>query len=145
MQTMSPGWGRVVRLAALAGVLAVALVIPIPALSDHGRERVSAEVSERLPGWRIDRLDPSWEGAYTVVTSCAGRQLGFQFVPGHGLAPEDAWVLPTDGYSRLRLTELSDDDRFLVWYASAERQPAYSCGQELALRGIMSAGERTYD
>ena len=145
MPTMSPWWGTVVRLAALAGVLAVALVIPVPALSDHGRERVGAEVSERLPGWRIDRLDPSWEGAYTVVTSCAGYQLGFQFVPGHGLTPDAAWVLPNDAYARLRLAELSDDRISLIWYASAAQVATYSCGEELALREFMSRGDRIYD
>src|SRR5574338_958423 len=77
---------------ALLGALAVALTAPMPSVPDDDLTTVRAEVADRLPGWRVDRLEPSWEGGYTVVTSCAGLELDFQLVPDHGLPAEDAWV-----------------------------------------------------
>lgn len=117
---------------ALAVALAVALTAPMPSVPDDGLTTVRAEVADRLPGWRVDRLEPSWEGAYTVVTSCAGLQLDFQLVPGHGLPPEDAWVQPSDAYARARLRAVSDHWRYLVWYRDPVHPRSLSCSDELA-------------
>lgn len=117
---------------ALAAALAVALTAPMPSVPDDGLTTVRAEVADRLPGWRVDRLEPSWEGAYTVVTSCAGLQLDFQLVPGHGLPPEDAWVQPSDAYARARLRAVSDHWRYLVWYRDPVHPRSLSCSDELA-------------
>ena len=70
-------------LGALAATFLIAFLAPVPALPDVGKADVRAEVSERLPGWTIQKLDRSWEGAYTVVTTCAGKEVSFQWVPGH--------------------------------------------------------------
>ncbi len=86
----------------------------------------------RLPGWTIQRLERSWEGAYTVVTLCAGRQIGFQLVPGHGLPADDAWIQPNDAYSRERLVGISDHWRYLVWYDDPALVSSLSCEEELA-------------
>ena len=107
------------RLAACA----IALNIPSPSLPAVGRAAVLTLVSERLPGWTIQRLDPSWEGGYTVVTSCAGKEVAFQFVPGHGLPAEDAWLHPSNEYARQRLTVVSDHWRYLLWRADPRRRP----------------------
>ena len=42
--------------------------------------------------------------------------LGFQLVPGHGLAPGDAWLHPEDRYAE-RLGSISDSLRSLIWFA----------------------------
>jgi hypothetical protein len=124
---------------ALIGSFAIALVIPIPSLPDVGRAGVRAEVRERMPGWTIHRLAPSWEGGYTVVTSCAGRQVAFQFVPGHGLPADDAWLQPSNGYARERLAHLSDHWRYLVWRANPVKPEALSCNDEVArIDGLMN-------
>src|SRR5918992_5524942 len=99
----------------LAAVFLLALTMPIPALPDAGRAGVRAEVANRLPGWSVQRIDPSWEGAYSVVTSCAGRELSFQFVPGHGLPRDDAWIQPHNSFTRARLGRTSDHSRYLLW------------------------------
>ena len=91
-----PPWRAGAPFLALAGVLAFSLTVPIPTVPDDARAAVMHAVRTRLPGWRIERLDRSWEGAYTVVTLCAGREIGFQLVPGHGLPAEDAWIQPND-------------------------------------------------
>lgn len=119
----------------LAGVLAGALLVPVPTTPDAAQATVRSEVRERLPGWRIDRVTPSWENAYTVVASCEGLQIGFQFVPGHGLPADDAWIQPNDAYARDRLWEVSDSRRFLVWYGERRRPQRLSCHQELARLG----------
>jgi hypothetical protein len=80
-------------LASLAGAFLFALTVPIPTLPDAGRAEVRAELADRLPGWSVHRLEPSWENAYVVVTSCAGRDLAFQFIPGHGLPRDDAQLV----------------------------------------------------
>ena len=119
-------------LAALAGVLVLGLTAPIPAVSDDARETVVQEVRTRLPGWTIHRVARSWEGAYTVVMQCAGREVGFQLIPGHGLPAEDAWVQPNDAYSRERLAAVSDHWRHLVWYENPAAMSSLSCEDELA-------------
>lgn len=119
----------------LAGVLAGALLIPIPVLSDEGRAEVRREVRSRLPGWAIAQVDPSWEGAYTVVATCAEHEIGFQLVPGHGLPLDDAWIQPNDAYARDRLSEVSDNRRYLVWYGERLRPDQLSCREELARSG----------
>jgi len=121
--------------ASLVAAFAIALIIPIPSMPDVGRAAVRAEVGERLPGWRIQRLDPSWEGAYTVVTRCAGKEVSFQFVPGHGLPSEDAWIQPSNDYARARLSRLSDHWRYLLWRARPTSPAALSCADELARNG----------
>ena len=119
-------------LVALAGVLALSLTVPIPAVSDDARETVVQEVRTRLPGWTIQRVARSWEGGYTVVTHCAGREVGFQLIPGHGLPAEDSWVQPNDPYSRERLAAVSDHWRYLVWYDDPAIMSSLSCQEELA-------------
>lgn len=119
----------------LAGVLAGALLVPIPVMSDEGRSAVRREVRSRLPGWAIQQIDPSWEGAYTVVATCAGHEIGFQLVRGHGLPLDDAWIQPNDAYARDRLAEVSDNRRYLVWYGERLRPDQLSCREELARSG----------
>lgn len=141
----SPRWRAAVGTLGLAAVLAGALTVPIPAASDTGRDAVRREVRYRLPGWEVQRIDPSWEGAYTVVTTCAGLELGFQYVRGHGLAPEDAWIQPNDAYSRQRLRSLSDHWRYLVWYSERRQADRLSCHEELARLGEPPAVPRIFD
>lgn len=128
-------WRSAAGVLALAAVLPGALLVPIPSFPDDGRVEVRRDVRSRLPGWRIQRIDPSWEGAYTVVATCADHEIGFQLVRGHGLAPDDAWIQPNDGYARERLAELSDNRRFLVWYGERLRPGQLSCREELARLG----------
>lgn len=130
---------------ALAGVLALSLTIPIPSFPDRGEAAVVRVIGKRLPGWTVERINRSWEGAYSVVTVCAGRQVGFQYVPGHGLAPEDAWLQPTDLYSRERLASISDHWRHLVWYDEPAMVDSLSCQEELAGRGDTALDRAEYD
>lgn len=130
---------------ALLAALGVALLVPIPSLPDGGRADVRAQVAERLPGWTIQRLDPSWEGAYTVVTRCAGLEVDFQFVPGHGLPSRDAWLHPSDAYARARLGDLSDSRRYLIWREDPRRVQALSCPEQLARIGESQPPERPLD
>lgn len=118
--------------ASLAAVFLVALAAPIPAVPDAGRAAVRAEVRDRLPGWTVNRLDPSWEGAYTVVTSCAGRDISFQFVPGHGLPMDDAWIQPTNRYARARLAVTSDHRNYLLWREGELDPSRLACVEEVA-------------
>lgn len=138
-------WRAPAVIAVLLGAFGTALVIPIPAVTDIGRAAVHAEVRERLPGWTIQRLDPSWEGAYTVVTSCAGKRVGFQFVPGHGLPGRDAWLHPSNGYARTLLSSVSDHRRYLLWRTDPAEPGALSCESELARSGDLSARDRILD
>jgi hypothetical protein len=108
-------------------------------LPNAARAEVLASVEHRLPGWSIVRTRSSWEGAWTVVAACGGLQLGFQWVPGHGLSPGDAWLHPEDQYARTRLAVISDDRRFLVWFREPLRPRALSCSQELARTGSRRA------
>jgi hypothetical protein len=119
-------------LAMLAALFVIALLAPLPDMPNAARARVIDTVSERLPGWRIVRTQTSWEGAWTVVAACGGRHIGFQMVPGHGLPPGYAWLHPADEYARLRLTTISDDSRFLVWYPDPLDDRQLDCRQELA-------------
>lgn len=141
----SPRWRAVTGILALAGVLLGALTVPIPTASDTGRESVRREVRYRLPGWEVQRIDPSWEGAYTVVTTCAGLELGFQYVRGHGLGAEDAWIQPNDEYSRDRLRRVSDHWRYLVWYSERRDTERLSCHEELARLGEPPVVPRIFD
>jgi hypothetical protein len=138
-------WRTGATFVALAGVLAVSLTAPIPAMPDDGREAVTRIVRERLPGWIVERVDPSWEGAYIVVTMCAGREMGFQYVPGHGLGPDDAWLQPSDAYSRERLSEISDHWRYLVWYGDPAMIDTLSCREELAGERPSAIDPSVYD
>lgn len=132
-------------IATLLAAFATALIIPIPSIPDVGRAAMHIEVSERLPGWTIQRLDPSWEGAYTVVTSCAGKQVGFQLVPGHGLPAQDAWLHPSNEYARERLSSVSDHRRYLLWRGDPADPEALSCQEELARTGDLPVPERSLD
>ena len=130
---------------ALAGVLALSLTVPIPRIPDEGEATVVRVVRERLPGWTVEHIDRSWEGAFAVVTSCADREMGFQYRPAHGLAPEAAWLHPSDMYTRERLASISDHWRHLVWLGDPAIVPTLSCEEELA-GGNETAGERSeYD
>ncbi len=93
-----------------------------------------ASVERRLPGWHIERARSSWEGAWSVVATCGTLHLGFQLVPGHGLAPGDAWLHPEDRYARERLGSISDSWRALIWFAEpiGDRTRTLSCRQEMA-------------
>lgn len=129
-------WRAGAAVAALGAVLAAALLVPVPAVADPDRATMRQTVRERLPGWRIERLVPSWEGAYTVVASCEAQRIGFQLIPGHGLGPDDAWLHPSDGYTRERLKAVSDHYRLLVWYGERRYPRSLSCLQELARLGL---------
>jgi hypothetical protein len=122
-------------LASLAGAFAIALTAPIPAMPDSGRATVRAEIGARLPGWTVARVQPSWEGAYAVVTSCAGREVAFQFVPGHGLPHEDAWLQPNNDYARRHLRITSDHERYLLWRGDPADSSALSCADDIAQAG----------
>jgi hypothetical protein len=115
-----------------AAALAASLWLPIPSVPDAGRNAVLGQVERRLPGWDVDRLNPSWEGAYTVVATCAGRTLSFQYVPGHGLPRQDAWLQPSDEFARDRLRLVSDHRRYLIWFARGDDADTLSCSEELA-------------
>jgi hypothetical protein len=119
-------------LVALAAIFGAALLAPMPATHNVARAEVVATVGQRLPGWSIVRTRSSWEGAWSVVAACGRQQLGFQLVPGHGLAPGDAWLHPEDEYARNRLATISDDYRSLVWLRDPVRVRSLSCSQELA-------------
>ena len=118
--------------ASLAGAFAIALTAPLPSLPEAVRADVRAEVRDRLPGWTVHRVNPSWEGAYTVVTTCADQELAFQFVPGHGLPHEDAWLRPTNDYSRRHLAVTSDHQRYLLWRENPADASALSCSEQVA-------------
>jgi hypothetical protein len=118
-------------LLALGGLFAVALIAPIPAGPNTARAEVMTRLETRLPGWDIIRTDSSWEGAWSVVAACGDNRLGFQLVPGHGLAPGDTWVKPEDTYSRSRLRYVSDDATHLVWF-DGYRGRSLPCRSELA-------------
>lgn len=122
-------------MAMLLAVFGAALLAPMPAMPNSARAEVLASVEDRLPGWNIVRTRSSWEGAWTVVAACGPLHLGFQWVPGHGLSPGDAWLHPQDEYARSRLAVISDDSRFLVWFREPVRQRALSCRKELARTG----------
>ncbi|MGH2456583.1 MAG: hypothetical protein ACRDHD_10055 [Candidatus Limnocylindria bacterium] len=136
---------RLAGLLTLAGTLILALSLPIPTLPDDGRAAVARAIDERLPGWAIERIDPSWEGAYTVVTRCAGHEMGFQLVPGHGLPARDAWLQPNDAYARERLADLSDHWRYLIWYDDPALLDTLSCREELAQRDSRTIEGRIFD
>jgi hypothetical protein len=138
-------WRTGASMLALAGVFALSLNVPIPSLPDDGRQAVMREVRERLPGWSVERLERSWEGAYTVVTWCAGREMGFQFVPGHGLPAGDAWLQPNDSFARDRLRVLSDHWRYLIWYEDPALMNTLSCHEEIAGNEQISMESRPHD
>lgn len=146
MPRILDGRRRVVAVPALliAAFLAT-LAVPIPALPDVGRGSVRAEIAQRLPGWEVQRVDPSWEGAYTVVTTCAGKRVSFQFVPGHGLPSRDAWLRPSNSYARQRLTLVSDHYRWLIWRDEPRDLDRLSCSEELARTGDEPVPERALD
>lgn len=129
----------------LLAAFIIALNVPIPTVPDVGRTAVRGEVGDRLPGWTIQRVDPSWEGGYTVVTSCAGKQVAFQFVPGHGLPAEDAWLRPSNAYARDRLRTVSDHYRYLLWRAEPRDLDHLSCQEELARSADQPIRERNFD
>jgi hypothetical protein len=119
----------------LLAVFGVALLAPMPSMPNTARAEVLASVENRLPGWSIEQTRSSWEGAWTVVATCGTLRLGFQWVPGHGLSPGDAWLHPEDEYARRRLAMISDDTRFLVWFQEPVQARALSCRQQLAHGG----------
>lgn len=136
---------RAGALVVLAAIGAGALLAPIPTLGNDAQAGVVSQVAQRLPGWRIVRAGESWESAYTVVASCAGRVVGFQYVPEHGLPPGDAWLQPDDSYSRSRLSELTDSRRYLVWRDRPRVDRTLSCREEIARGGLLATDERNVD
>lgn len=141
----SRSWRYAASLVALVAVLVLSLTVPIPSLPDEGETSVRRVVHERLPGWTVERVNRSWEGAYTVVTVCAGRVLGFQYVPGHGLPERNAWLRPNDAYARERLASTSDDWRDLVWYDDPAIVDALSCQEELFGQDAVARDASRYD
>ena len=125
---------------ALVALTAAALWAPIPRVGDPGVARVLAAVHTRLPGWSVLTATDTWEGGYAVVASCGARQIGFQYVPGHGLPPRDAWIQPNDQYARGRLQEVSDYSTVLVWRAQPITNRTLSCRQELARINSLDGG-----
>ncbi len=123
----------------LGFVLAVALTLPIPGTPDPARGTLVHQIGQRLPGWKVDRVDHSWEGAFTVVATCVGREISFQYVPEHGLQLGDGWLQPSDPYSRKRLAELSDHYRYLIWFAQPAMKHTLSCREELARQRVTPA------
>jgi hypothetical protein len=119
----------------LAAAFVAALTVPIPTLPDAGRAEVREEVAARLPGWSVERLVPSWENSYSVVTSCGGRELSFGFVPGHGLPRDDAWIQPHNTYARARMAATSDHARYLLWRGDKRNPSSMTCTENLAQRG----------
>jgi hypothetical protein len=125
-------WQAGASFLALGAVLALSLTMPVPAVPYDGVARVRSLVQDRLPGWTVERVTRTWEGAFSVVTLCAGREIGFQYVPGHGLPPDDAWLQPSDPFSRERLAAVSDHWRHLVWYHDPAMKATLSCAEEIA-------------
>jgi hypothetical protein len=119
-------------LAALPALFAVALWMPIPGVGNAGLEQVIATVQTRLPGWSVVQATDTWEGDYAVVASCGGQEIGFQYVPGHGLPPNFAWLQPNNEFSRTRLIEISDYAGVLVWRPQPLANRTLSCQEELA-------------
>ena len=115
--------------------------MPIPTVGNAEESGVVSQVAQRLPGWRVVRASESWEHAYTVVASCAGRLVGFQYVPEHGLPPGDAWIQPDDDFSRSRLEELTDSQRYLVWRQRPRTDRTLSCREEVATDGAFTAAD----
>ena len=130
---------------ALAGILTLSLTVPIPSAPDEGEAAVASVVGKRLPGWTVERINRSWEGAYSVVAMCAGREIGFQYVPGHGLPPDNAWLQPSDAYTRERLATISDHWRHLVWYDDPAIMDTLSCQEELAGGDETALDRSVYD
>ncbi len=122
----------VAALPALPLLFLVALWAPIPKVGDPGIDRIVAQVHERMPGWDVVRATDTWEGGYAVVASCGAQEMGFQFVPGHGLPPNDAWLQPNDEYARLWLEQVSDYPTFLIWRATPQTDRILSCDGQLA-------------
>jgi hypothetical protein len=129
---LSHRWRAGASFIALGAFLALSLSMPIPSAPDDGVARVRSLVEDRLPGWTVERVARTWEGAYSVVTMCAGREVGFQYVPGHGLPADDAWLQPSDPFSRERLVTVSDHWRHLVWYDDPAIMASLSCEEEIA-------------
>lgn len=130
-----PQWRLPVPLgvALLAVTFGIALLAPLPTAPNAAQADVVARVEERLPGWDLVRTQSSWEGAWTVVAACGSRHVGFQYVPGHGLGPGDAWLHPEDEYTRTRLTLVSDHRQYLVWFDDeGQRTRRLTCRTELA-------------
>lgn len=125
----------VVALVALPALFAAALWIPIPRVGNPGLARVIATVQTRLPGWSVVQATGTWEGDYAVVASCGGEAIGFQYVPGHGLPPNFAWLQPNNEFSRTRLVQVSDYPGVLVWRPQPLANRTLSCGEELAELG----------
>jgi hypothetical protein len=130
---------------ALAGVLALSLTVPIPSLPDDATASVTRVVHERLPGWTVERVERSWEGAFTVVTTCADRQIGFQYRPAPGPGRGSAWLQPDDPYARQRLATISDHWRHLVWYRDPAIVDSLSCRDELAGGAETALEQRAFD
>jgi hypothetical protein len=135
MPSLRRGLGRGAIIGgSLAALFLAALTVPIPALPDAGRAEVRDEVASRLPGWSVERLDPSWENAYAIVASCAGRELSFGFVPGHGLPRDDAWIQPHNTYARARMAATSDNWRYILWRGEKLNPASMACSDNLAHR-----------
>lgn len=147
MSSMLPQLGRRVAAAlVLGGVAAGALLAPIPTSGNSGETVLMSQVRQRLPGWHVVRASESWESAYTVVAECAGRLVGFQYVPEHGLPPGDAWLQPDDQFSRSRLAEVTDSRRYLVWRQRPRTDDALSCREEIARDGrLLATDDRRVD
>jgi hypothetical protein len=117
---------------AAAAAFGLALWLPIPTVPDGARGQIAETIQRRMPGWEVDRIDPSWEGAYTVVATCDDRTLDFQLVPGHGLPAGGAWLRPSDENGIRLLGRVSDHNRYLIWFGERLTTRRLSCFAELA-------------
>jgi hypothetical protein len=127
---------------ALAAAFWLALAAPIPTTGNEELAHVVSEVTDRFPGWHITHATAAWENAYTVVAQCGGKEIGFQFVPEHGLPVGAAWVQPNDEFTRARLAQVSDHQTYLVWFQHPLQSRQLSCHAEMA-RELRSHGSQT--
>jgi hypothetical protein len=136
MTTRRVGARRLAGGALLVAAFLGALVFPAPSGAEHNRARaeVEAQVRERLPGWRITTLNESWESAWRVVARCGGEEIGFQYIPEHGLPLGDAWTLPSNETSRTRLRRIADHWKYLIWRQNPDERQSLSCQQAIASR-----------
>jgi hypothetical protein len=136
MTTRRDGARRLAGGTLLFAAFLLALVFPAPTGPDHNgaRAAVEAQIRERLPGWRVTTLNESWESAWTVVARCGTEEIGFQYIPEHGLPLGDVWTLPNNEASRLWLRRIADHWKYLIWRQNPEEPNSLSCQQAIAMR-----------
>jgi hypothetical protein len=53
-------------------------------------------------------------------------------VPGHGLPSTDAWLQPSNDYTREQLDRLSDHSRYLIWFDDPVLAITLPCSAQVA-------------